>query len=349
MKYYKLLLIILVIFLKTGNVLSNSNIFDVNNIQIEIKGKTSNTLLANQAIKKAFKELMSKILLNEDVVKLQNLKFLEIKDLVKYYKVSKKIENSNNKRVINYNISFDKNKIHNLLYKKNISYSEIPNKEIFILPIYKNKNKINIYNKNIFYDKWNDYIETELIEFILPLENIEIIQKINLNRNNLLDLDLNDLFTEYTEKNLALVLIENNYAKEEKIYVKTKIAGKDILKNIYIKKLNLSEEEFNKKLIITTKQEITNLIKAQNLIDLRIPSFLNVKLKISKKNNLVELKSRLKKIDLIEDIYIQKLNNEFVFLTIKYLGKLEKIIKQLTKQKIILKMIDEKWSIEIIS
>ena len=91
------------------------------------------------------------------------------------------------------------------------------------------------------------------------------------------------------------------------------------------------------------------LIKAQNLIDLRIPSFLNVKLKISKKNNLVELKSRLKKIDLIEDIYIQKLNNEFVFLTIKYLGKLEKIIKQLTKQKIILKMIDEKWSIEIIS
>ena len=29
-----------------------------------------------------------------------------------------------------------------------------------------------------------------IIEFILPLENIEIIQKINKSRNNLLDLEL---------------------------------------------------------------------------------------------------------------------------------------------------------------
>ena len=38
MKFYKLILIILVVFLKTGNVLSNHNIFDVNNIEIEKKG-----------------------------------------------------------------------------------------------------------------------------------------------------------------------------------------------------------------------------------------------------------------------------------------------------------------------
>ena len=39
-----------------------------------------------------------------------------------------------------------------------------------------------------------------LIEFILPLENIEIIQKINQTRNNLLDLDLSILFKEYSKK-----------------------------------------------------------------------------------------------------------------------------------------------------
>jgi hypothetical protein len=38
---------------------------------------------------------------------------------------------------INFNISFDKDKIHNLFYKKGISYSEILNKELFILPILK--------------------------------------------------------------------------------------------------------------------------------------------------------------------------------------------------------------------
>ena len=46
------------------------------------------------------------------------------------------------------------------------------------------------------------------IEFILPLENIEIIQKINIYKNNLLDLDLRNLFQEYNKKNLALVFIE---------------------------------------------------------------------------------------------------------------------------------------------
>ena len=57
MKSYKLILLILIVFLKTGNVLSNTNIFNVNNIEIEKKDKTTNELLANLAIKKAFKEL----------------------------------------------------------------------------------------------------------------------------------------------------------------------------------------------------------------------------------------------------------------------------------------------------
>ena len=50
------------------------------------------------------------------------------------------------------------------------------------------------------------------------MENIEIIQKINLNKNNLLNLSLNDLFKEYLKKNVALILIEDNNLKEEKIF-----------------------------------------------------------------------------------------------------------------------------------
>ena len=85
MKYYKLILFILIVFLKTGNVLSNSNIFDVNNIEIEKKGKNNNDELANQAIKKGFKELLDKILLREDSKKLEELKFFEIKELIIYF------------------------------------------------------------------------------------------------------------------------------------------------------------------------------------------------------------------------------------------------------------------------
>jgi hypothetical protein len=348
MKSYKLIIIILIVFLQTGNVLSKINIFDVNNILVEKKGKTSNDKLANKAITKGFKELLSKILLVEDIKKLQELGLSEIKDLVKYYQVSSKKSDDTGLEKINFNISYDKDKIHDLFYKKGIPYSEIIDKELFILPILKKDNQIFIYNKNFLYDKWNDFSDIDLLEFILPLENIEIIQYVNLRINNILNLELKDLFKEYRDKNLALVLFEDRNKKEEKIYFKTKILDKSFLKNIDIKRENLDQEDFYKKIITTTKKEITNLIKSQNLIDVRAPSFLKVQLKTSEKNNLAILKSKLRKIEAIEDIYIQEFNNKSVFLKIKYLGKLDKIINQLENNKIILQLINDQWSIKII-
>ena len=348
MKIYKLIFIILVFFFKTGNVLSNNSIFNVNNIEIEKKGKITNSKLADQAIKKGFDELINRILLKDDVKTLEQLKFSEIRELVTYYQVLDTTINENKFKKINFNISFDKDKIHNLFYKKGVSYSEISNKELFILPILKKKNQIFMYNQNFFYDNWNEIYETDLIEFILPLENIEIIQNINTDKNNLLNLNLKDLFIGYSGNNLALIIIEDNDLKEEKIYFKIEISGKKIVKKINLKRSNLNQQEFYQKIIIESKKELTNLVKSQNLIDIRVPSFLNASLLIDKKNNLVELKSRLNQIDLIENLYIKEFNKDSVSLKIKYLGKLENIINQLKEKKVILKLINEEWSIKII-
>ena len=113
-----------------------------------------------------------------------------------------------------------------MFYKKGILYSEISDKDLFILPIAIINNEINIFNNNYFYENWNKIYENELIEFILLLENIEIIQKINKNKRNLVDLNLNILFKEYQNKNIALVFIEDNKTDNVKIYIKTKIQGK---------------------------------------------------------------------------------------------------------------------------
>ena len=120
------------------------------------------------------------------------------------------------------------------------------------------------------------------------------------------------------------------------------------MKNLIIKRLNLNEDDFNKKIIIETKQEIADLVKSQNLIDIKTPSFLKAQLRSQQKNNLVELRSRLRKIDSIENIYIQEFNNNSVLIKIKYLGKLDKIIRQLENQKVILKFTNEEWIIKII-
>ena len=43
----------------------------------------------------------------------------------------------------------------------------------------------------------------------------------------------------------------------------------------------------------------------------------------------MELNSRIENIDLIENVFVQEFNKDYVNLKIKYLGKLDKIIKQL--------------------
>ena len=62
----------------------------------------------------------------------------------------------------------------------------------------------------------------------------------------------------------------------------------------------------------------------------------------------MELNKRLEKIDSIENIFVQEFNNEYVLLKIKYLGKLEKIMSLLKQEKVILKLINDQWSLQII-
>ena len=343
MKFLKQIFFILIVFFKTGNLLSDNNLFSVNNISLDRKDNISSNQLANQAIEKAFNELIKRILLKEDIQKLSNLNFLNIRELVTYYNISKNSEKEINK--VNFSVTFDKDKIHNLLFKRGILYSDITDKEFFILPILLRKNEIFIFSNNFFYDNWNKIEKDELVEFILPLENIEIIQNITRYKNNLLELEINSLFREYEKKNAAIILIEESDKKEEKVYLKARIEEKIISKSFKIKKKNFDKKKFNENIIFEIKNEIINLVKSQNLIDISTPSFLNVKLNLDKKNNLVQLNSRISNIDLIENVYVQEFNKDYVYLKIKYLGKLEKIINQLKNENINLRLINEQWLI----
>ena len=346
MSYYKILFLILIIFLKTGNVLSLENIFNVNNIEITKKTNNSNDDLANKAINKGFDELLEKILLSKDIKKLSGLEFSNIKKLVSYYQIDDDAQN-NDKDKVSFNIFFDKDKLHSLFSSKNISYSDISDKELYLLPVVLKKNQIFIYNNNYFYDNWNKTYQSELIEFILPIENIEVIQNISVNKENLFGIKLQDLFKEYENKNLALVLIEDTDSNEEKIYLKTSILNKKIDKTIKLKKKEINTNKFNDEIIKAISDELVNIIKSQNLIDIRTPSFLNAKFIVNKKNNLVELNKRLKNIDTIDGIFVQEFNNKYVLLKLRYLGKLDKIISQFKEQNIMLQLIGDQWDLRI--
>ena len=63
---------------------------------------------------------------------------------------------------------------------------------------------------------------------------------------------------------------------------------------------------------------------------------------------LSRMRIRLKKIDLIDSFYVQELNKDYVLVKIKYLGKINKIIKKLKDQNIDLNMREGQWQLNII-
>ena len=161
-------------------------------------------------------------------------------------------------------------------------------------------------------------------------------------------MQLSSLLKEYSNKNIGIVLIETFKKGENKIYLKARIQNKNISKSLNLKNESQKKIENFNKIISETKYEITNLVKLQNLIDIRTPSFLNAELELNKNTNLVLLNSKISNVDSVENIYVQNFNKNRVILKIKYLGKLEKIIYQLKKEKISLKLINDKWLINLL-
>jgi len=123
MKFYKIIFI-LIVFFKTETLFSKNEWFNVNNIQLEKNNKTTNKAISDLAIKKGFYQLTSKILLKKDSEKLSDLNFEVIKQLVTYYQITNIPNKKNNVELLNFNITFDKNKIHNLfiLQKRNFIF-----------------------------------------------------------------------------------------------------------------------------------------------------------------------------------------------------------------------------------
>ena len=153
MKKLKLIFTILIILFKTGNVLSVESIFTVNNIQVNKNTFKNKEELINIAFKKGFKKLNSKILLEDDFIKIKNTSLGIIKNLVSHYQIVKN-EDINNQKFELINLYFKRDKMYNFYSQNNIKYSDVSGKILKILPVLLRNDEIYIYDNNFFYDKW---------------------------------------------------------------------------------------------------------------------------------------------------------------------------------------------------
>ncbi len=351
MKKLKFILTILIILFKTGNVLSDSSIFTVNNILVNKNAYNNKEELINIAFLRGFKKLNNKILLEKDLIKTNDENLTNIKNLISHYQILDSNQSSEKGDTI-VNIFFKRDKIYNYYYKNDIKYSDITQKSLKILPILNIDGEIYIYDNNFFYQNWvtkelekkNSKIEFyNLIDYILPLEDLKVIELLKNNSENLENIDLSKLFDEYKSKDNLFIVI--NYGKKNtKVFLKGYISSKMIIKNINLKDENILKYQ---NILITLKKEIFEIIKSQNIVDISRPSFLNLGLKINQENDLIKLQTLLNEIDLIENFHVNELNNKFANIKIKYYGKINVISEKIKDKGLKLKIENNQWKVSV--
>ena len=351
-KSKKLIFIILsaIIFLSISisKSFSEENIFIVNDVKVEgvIDINFSRDQYINKAFKKSFDMLISKILLTRDLDKISNLKLSKIKDLINSFQILEETYQKSEYKAI-FKIFYNDIKLKKLFRKKNISFSQATNISAVFFPVLFINEDLQTFNENFFYKEWDKVsINNKLINFIMPLEDLDDIYKIKEMKNKIEELNITELTNKYNTKNYVFALMDYQN-KQLNIYFKTNFNNNERNKNISYKLEDINDEARLKSILKEIKIQIIDIWKEENVIDLAIPLSLRVKFQHKNLQDIDKLKNVLYKISLIDDHFLDEFNINDAFFKIYYYGDPRKLKKELTKFNYQLKNDRGLWEIYI--
>ena len=348
MSKYLFILSIIVFLFKTETVFSAETIYDVNNIQVS--GKLNNNLdnnkLIEEAFRKAFLIFINKTLLEKDIETLSKTNIQIIKDFIFTHQITSQKKSIDEEIILTVNVKFDPKKINNYLSINNISYADISEISISILPILRKENNLFIFSDNFFYNEWNKTendkknTEAQLINYNLALENAEDLFYINNNKENLELIDINKLNSLSEEKNKIFLILTLN--EDAKVFIKAYFNEKEVIKNITLN--NNSTDDYNS-LIMNVKDLINQIWKEQNLIDINTPAYLDIIFDIKKINDFLKFRTFLDTIDIIDNYSILEITNKYAKIRMKYKGKISNLREKFLNEKININIENNEWSL----
>ena len=348
LKKYIFIFLISIIFLfvlpKKGH--SEENVFTINNV--EVKGTVdlnfSREKYLNKAFLNSFEILMTKILLSRDLKKINNVELKQIKNLISSFQILEE-KYSKDEYIANIKILYNGVKVKKFLGQQNISFSDPEEISAIFYPVLFVNNEIQNFNENFFYTNWNKAaIKNEIINFILPLEDLEDISKILEMKNNIEEINIEVLVNKYNVRNYVFALMDYQN-KKLNIHLKTNFNDNKITKNIFHEVDNISDEQVLNYILNDLKLKIADLWKEENLINLLMP--LSIKLKFQHKDlkNLEELKKIFNKISIIDNYNLEEFNINNSFFKIYYYGNPKKLKSELSKFGYQLKNVQDHWQL----
>jgi len=348
MSKYLFILSIIVFLFKTETVFSAETIYDVNNIQVsgKLNSNLDNNKLIEEAFRKAFLIFINKTLLEKDIEILSKTNIQIIKDFIFTHQIISQKKNIDEEITLTVNVKLDPKKINNYLSINNISYADISEISISILPILRKENNLFIFSDNFFYNEWNKTendkknIEAQLINYNLALENAEDLFYINNNRENLELIDINKLNSLSEKQNKIFLIFTLN--EDAKVFIKAYFNEKEVIKNITLN--NNSTDDYNS-LIMNVKDLINQIWKEQNLIDINTPAYLDIIFDIKKINDFLKFRTFLDTIDIIDNYSILEITNKYAKIRMKYKGKISNLREKFLNEKININIENNEWSL----
>jgi len=311
---------------------SEENAFTINNVAV--KGKIdlnfSREKYINKAFLNSFEILMNKILLSRDFTKINNIQLKQIKSLINNFQILEESYRQDEYKA-KIKIFYSAARVKKFLSQKNISFSYPENVSAVFFPVLFINDEIKNLNENFFYKHWIKIeIKNELINFILPLEDLEDISKIMEMKDSIEQLDVDILVNKYDVKNYVFALMDYQ-DKKLNIYVKTNFNNNKISKNFLYKVENMNDEVVLNSVLKDLKLKITDLWKEENLVNLLMPLSIGLKYQHSNLKNLDKLRNIFYKIGMIDSYTLEEFNTNNSFFKIYYYGNPKKLRSELLK------------------
>ena len=336
----------ILIFFSTENALSRTYI--IKNIDIiepyDLNFKKDKVV--DRAFIEAFKIIISKVLISENLKEINNYDLEAIRTMIKSFSITNE-EFIDNKYHAKFNVFFEKKKLINYFHKLNIITSVPIDKNVFFLPILinLNNNEIKMFNENKFYVEWEKVKDNSyLIRYILPDEDLDDYNYIKQNFQDIESYDFKEILNKYDNENyiVSVFLInDNNLDILSKISFNNNISiNKSKFENIDFK----IQENFNK-IIFDLKKTYEDKWKVENQINLSIKLPLKISI-ITKNIDLIKnFEDDLKSSDLIYDYNIESMSKNKTLFKIIYNGNPDRLIKNLKGKNYNLDFSGETWTI----
>ena len=327
----------------------HANTFKVSNIEIsspfEVNFKKNRVI--DDGFKISFFNLLTMITSSGDRDKIKNTAIKEIKGMIDSFTIGEE-KFINNEYFANLGTTFNKKKVLKFLEKKNI-FPSIPLKnKVLLIPILidTETDTVYLFYNNIFYNKWNDEKNNfQLLEYLLPSEDLDDLDKIQNVKNNIEAHDFSDLIAKYDLKDHIVLIIYKNKS-EIKILSKIDLNNSLKLDNKRYDKINLQNESEAEKLIIDLKNVYEDQWKKNNEINTSIKLPITISVNSKNYNQIAEIENAIENIDLISEFYTLKFDSQNILFKIIYNGSPNFFLNDMSKQNLDLIMINNLWKVK---